>query len=250
MFRFRTDHESADILHEEDRNALPVGVLDEVRHLLGTLGIDDPAEPRLLAGAPLDEAALVGDHRDGAAVDPARGRTAFRGRGRAGIRRARHRRAGSRARDACRTTADDHAAADRTAHRRSVRAGLASRPSCRARTSRQPVDVFANPLQALGIRCGAVVGHTAHFGMRARAAERLTIDHLTRRALDEVGTAQPHERRPIDHEDDVGQRRKVRAPGDAASHYGGDLRYVQVAAHQRVVIEDPRGAVLPGNTPS
>ena len=44
-----TDHEARDVLHEQQRHALPVAAVDEVRDLLGALGVDDAAEARLLA---------------------------------------------------------------------------------------------------------------------------------------------------------------------------------------------------------
>ena len=48
----------------------------------------------------------------------------------------------------------------------------------------------------------------------------------------------------LDHDDDVRQRRQIRAAGDARSHDGRDLRNFQIPPHDRVVIEDSRGAVL------
>jgi hypothetical protein len=49
----------------------------------------------------------------------------------------------------------------------------------------------------------------------------------------------------LGHEDHVAECRQVRAAGDAAAHDGADLRDAQVAAHQRVVVEDARGPILP-----
>ena len=48
---------------------LAVAAVDEVRHLLGALRVHDSAEARLLAGAALDQPALIGDHADGNARD-------------------------------------------------------------------------------------------------------------------------------------------------------------------------------------
>ena len=39
---------------------------------------------------------------------------------------------------------------------------------------------------------------------------------------------------------------QVRAAGDALPHHRRELRNAQIAAHDRVVVEDPRRAVLPG----
>ena len=44
-------HEPAHVLHEEDRQALAAGGLDEVGDLLGAAGVDDAAESRPLVGA-------------------------------------------------------------------------------------------------------------------------------------------------------------------------------------------------------
>src|SRR2546430_16079587 len=46
------------------------------------------------------------------------------------------------------------------------------------------------------------------------------------------------------HEDDVRQGRQIRAAGDARPHHRGDLGHAEVVSHDRVVIEDPRRAVL------
>ena len=45
------DHEPAHVLHEQQRQPLAVGGLDEVGGLLGALGVDDAAEARALARA-------------------------------------------------------------------------------------------------------------------------------------------------------------------------------------------------------
>ncbi len=42
------------------------------------------------------------------------------------------------------------------------------------------------------------------------------------------------------------QRRQIRSARDAHPHNGGDLRNFKITPHDRVVIEDPRSAVLPG----
>ena len=59
---------------------------------------------------------------------------------------------------------------------------------------------------------GAVIGQpimrdAGERGVRPRAAQLLRLDALPRRALHEVGTAEPHERCALDHEDDIGKRR-------------------------------------------
>ena len=71
MLRLRADHEPRHVLHEEEWNPLAVGVLDEVRHLLGTLGVDDPADFRRFAFAALDDTSRVRDERHGVPRDGA-----------------------------------------------------------------------------------------------------------------------------------------------------------------------------------
>ena len=68
--------------------------------------------------------------------------------------------------------------------------------------------------------------------------------------LTRFGAAQSHEAGTVHHEDDVGQRRQVRAAGDAAPHHRADLRHVEIAPHDRVVVEDASGAILPRKDPA
>lgn len=89
------------------------------------------------------------------------------------------------------------------------------------------------------------MGHRAHRGVGSGSAQRLGVHGLAGGALHEVRAAQTHERRARDHEDHVRERGQVRAARDARAHDGGDLRHVQVAAHDRIVVEDARGPVLP-----
>ena len=110
----------------------------------------------------------------------------------------------------------------------------------------QALDVRPNPLKAIRIVLGPVVRHRTHGGVGSRPAQRLGVDGLAGRALHQVRATQSHERSALDHEDHVGQRREVRPAGDARTHDGGDLRDVQVAAHDRVVVEDARRAILSG----
>ncbi len=79
-----------------------------------------------------------------------------------------------------------------------------------------------------------------------RAAERFLIDRLAGRSLDQIGAAKAHEAGVFHHDDDVAERGKVRAAGDARAHHRRDLRDAQFAAHQRVVEEDAARAVLAG----
>ena len=84
------------------------------------------------------------------------------------------------------------------------------------------------------------------FVVRARAAESFVVDRLAGRAFHQVRAAESHERRALDHHDHVGQRGQVCAAGDARPHHRRDLRNLQIAPHDRVVIEDSRRAILAG----
>src|SRR2546430_17699695 len=61
VLRLGPDHEPGHVLDEEQRLALTVGVVDEIRHLLRALGVDDAADLGRLARLALDDAARVGD---------------------------------------------------------------------------------------------------------------------------------------------------------------------------------------------
>ena len=64
VLRLGPDHESGNILNEQQRHPFPVGVFDEIGHLLGTLRVDDAADPRrFVLPLRLDHAARVRDHR-------------------------------------------------------------------------------------------------------------------------------------------------------------------------------------------
>jgi hypothetical protein len=92
----------------------------------------------------------------------------------------------------------------------------------------------------------SVVGNTADLRVRRRAAECLRVDDLSSCAFDEIRSAESHERGALDHQNDIGQRRQIGASRNTLSHHGRDLRNMEVAAHDRVVIKNPRGAVLSG----
>ncbi len=115
----------------------------------------------------------------------------------------------------------------------------------RRRGMRQAADVLADACDAFLIVLGAVMRDGADGGVRRRTAQRFRIHDLSRGAFDEIRPAQSHERRAVDHEDHVGQRRQIRATCDAGAHDRGDLRDFEIAAHDRVVVENPGGAVLP-----
>ena len=98
--------------------------------------------------------------------------------------------------------------------------------------------------QTLPIVFGDVMGHAAGGVVQMRAAETLLIDGLAGRALHQIRPAQPHETRLLHHQDHVAQRRQISAARDTGPHDGRDLRHMQFAPHERVVVEDPARAVL------
>ena len=80
--------------------------------------------------------------------------------------------------------------------------------------------------------------------VRHRAAQCLAVHNLPRCTLHEVGTAESHEGGAFHHEYHVGQRRQVRAASNARTHDSSDLRHVQIATHDGVVVENPCSSVL------
>jgi hypothetical protein len=91
-----------------------------------------------------------------------------------------------------------------------------------------------------------VVRDSTYLGVRHGAAERLGVDALAGRALHEIRPAESHERRSLHHHDDVRKCREIRASRDARTHHRGQLRNSQITTHDRVVVEEPARAVLPG----
>ena len=82
--------------------------------------------------------------------------------------------------------------------------------------------------------------------MRHRAAESFVINRLPGCAFDQIRAAQAHKRSAFDHQDHVRKRGQISSARDAHSHHGGNLRNFQITAHNRVVIKNPRRAVLTG----
>ncbi len=119
-----------------------------------------------------------------------------------------------------------------------------------ARRARQLAHQVADLGDAGAVVRHAVVRHAGDGVVRVGAAQRLAVRALPRGALHQVGPAQAHERRPLHHQDHVRQGGQVRAPGDARPHHGGDLRHLEVAPHDGVVVEEPRRAVLPREHPA
>jgi len=80
--------------------------------------------------------------------------------------------------------------------------------------------------------------HVAGDGrVRARAAEVLLADDLAGGGADHLGAGDEHVRRVLDHDHEVGQRRRVGGTAGAGPGDDRDLRHH--ARKQRVVVEDP-----------
>ena len=118
------------------------------------------------------------------------------------------------------------------------------------RSRRKPGQIFADREDAGRVVFRAVMGDRAQRRVRDRAAERFGIRRLSGGAFHEVGTTQSHERSAFHHEDHIGKGGKVRPARHAGAHHGADLRHVQVASHDRVVVEDAGGSVLPRKHPT
>ena len=107
------------------------------------------------------------------------------------------------------------------------------------------IDQLPEPLEARGVIFDCVVRDATYFGVHHGTAESLGIDDFASCAFHEIRAREPHERRALDHQDHVGERGEIRAARNALPHHRRELRNPQVSAHDRVVVEDPRRAVLP-----
>ncbi len=75
-FRLDADHEAGDILHIEQRQAMALGVLDEISDFAGGFRIDDAADAR--AGLRFQKAAAIRDDADVSSVQARRCAQKFR----------------------------------------------------------------------------------------------------------------------------------------------------------------------------
>ena len=90
--------------------------------------------------------------------------------------------------------------------------------------------------QALGVVVRQEVRHAGLLVVRHGAAELFLGDLFVRDGLDDVGAGDEHVRGLVDHQDEVGDGRRVDRAAGARSHDGGDLR--DHARGQRVAQED------------
>ncbi len=222
---------------------MPVHRLDEVGHLAGALRVDDAAEARSSAGRALEHAPRVRDHADRDPFDEGRPADHLRSVLRLELVEP------FAVEDALKDVVDlvrlpvilgkevVQLVGQAPRWRRHALDGRGS--------GRELADELTQPLDARLVVRSHVVCDGADLRVHAGAAELLGTDALTGRSLDEVRSPEAHEGRALDHEDHVGERREVRAAGDARPHDRRELRDAQVAAHHRVVVEDAGRAVLP-----
>ena len=102
--------------------------------------------------------------------------------------------------------------------------------------ARQVAEQLADQAQALAIVRDGEVRDAAGLVVRHRAAELLLRDFLVRDRLDHVGAGHEHVARALDHDVEVGDRRRVDRAAGAGPHDRGDLR--DDAGRQRVAQED------------
>ena len=110
-----------------------------------------------------------------------------------------------------------------------------------------------NGLERLRLVVRGEVRHAALRRVDERAAEGLRIDLLVGHGLHDVGTGHEHVARPLDHDREVGHRRRVHRAAGARTHDHRDLRHdarghdvaqedVGVAAERGDALLDPRAA--------
>src|SRR6266568_1228410 len=76
--------------------------------------------------------------------------------------------------------------------------------------------------------CDPVMRDARKLVVRARPTQSLIINRLPSCTLNQIRAAQSHERRALDHDDDVRKRRQIRATRNARTHHCGDLRNFQI----------------------
>ena len=101
---------------------------------------------------------------------------------------------------------------------------------------RQVAQQLANHAQAGGVVGGDEVAHAADRVVRHRAAQPLLGHVFVRHGLDDVRSGDEHVAGVVDHEDEVGDGRRVHRTARAGTHDGGYLR--RHAAGECVAQED------------
>ncbi len=222
---------------------MPVHRLDEVGHLAGALRVHDPAEARPPALGILDHPSRVGDHAHGGPAEEAR--PADHLAGVIGLELIEVVAVEDRLEQlSCLVRLAMIRREDSVEIRRRPAWRLDRLRRCRLWRGRQLGHEPAELGHARLVVLHPVVRDAAHLGVDARTAQLLGADRLSRGTLHQVRPAEAHERGALHHEDHVGERREIRAPGDARSHDRRELRHPQIAAHDRVVVEQTGRAVL------
>ncbi len=236
--RLHSHHEAGNILKIDQRHAVSLRVLDEVRHLASRLGINNPPDPR--TAFRLKEAAPIRHH-------------GHRTSKQLSIRTQQFRRVVGLKFKIIVAIEDSLQRIFNVVRQPVIGGHQVVQPfrrfrrrralQCRGR-GRQGAKPLADQLQASGIIFRHIVRHSAGRGVHSRPAQRFRVHHLSHRSLHQVRAAQPHEAGAFHHDDHVAQRRQISAARDARPHHRRDLRHMQSAPHQRIVIEDARRAVL------
>ncbi|MNN06427.1 hypothetical protein D3C81_1192170 [compost metagenome] len=222
-FVLLADHETGDVLQEQQRDATLAGQFDEVRAFLRRFREED---------------AVVGQDRHGVSVQV--GKAAHQGGTEQRLEFIEHR-AVDQPRDhlahieGLLGVGRDHAVQLFAAVQRRHRGALLQLAEL------VPVEVgHAAPGDGQGVLVvvGIVVGHAAGLAVHVGATEVFGADHFTRSGLDQRGAGEKDRRLLADHDRFVGHRRHIGATGGARAHDHGDLRNAE-RAHVGLVEEDP-----------
>src|SRR6266568_9402305 len=203
MLRFRTNHESGDILNEDEWRAMTIASVDEVSNFLGRFSVNDAAKLRRAAGWIAKHPARVCNYAHlYSANTRVAGDNLFRIIGLELVQ-----------------VSFVQQTFQKLAHvvglamifrnyfinpfRRSARI-LAGGPQASSlpirRQLRNKLSYFRN---RLFIILHSIMSHSRKLIMRPRAAECFVINRLTRRALHQIRSAQAHERSTFDHDQDI-----------------------------------------------
>ena len=113
-----------------------------------------------------------------------------------------------------------------------VERGVGSVDWVSARLARRVVQVvgrheaqqLAHHRQTLGVIVGEKVRHARGFVVGHRSAELLFGDFLVRHRFNYIGASDEHVGSLVDHEDEVGDRRRIDRASSAGAHDRGNLR--------------------------
>jgi len=89
---------------------------------------------------------------------------------------------------------------------------------------RKQINQLPDPLQARLFTLHPHIRHAGHFTVHRGAAQLIGGDVFAHDRPDHRGAGDKHLADPVNHEDEVGQGRRVDRNAGAAAHNGGDLR--------------------------